>query len=179
MEIKSEVSVVILCKGRLKYLKETLPFTLSQEGLNYSVTVVDYGCPDNTFEELMDLNYPNLQLISVLEDTKFINRSHGRNIGAVNTTGKFLMFQDAEIFTPSFFLLWLKSHMEKGPYYLARAMQPCTHKQGTFMICREVFEKIRGFEESFQGWGSEEDDLYERAEQSYRHTHRLAHYDER
>jgi len=168
MEIKPEVSVVILCKGRLDYLRETLPYTLNQEGLLYSVTVVDYGCPDNTFEELMDLGYPNLQLIKVLGDTQFVNRSHGRNIGAMNTTGKFIMFQDAEITAPTFFLCWLKRQMEKEPYDLARATQPCPHKQGTFMVTRRAFEVVRGFDEQFEGWGSEEDDLFERVEKLYR-----------
>ncbi|MCP4153862.1 MAG: glycosyltransferase [bacterium] len=50
-----KISLVTACKGRLSYLKESLPTWLALEYEHFDIVVVDYDCPDGT-EEYINQN---------------------------------------------------------------------------------------------------------------------------
>ncbi|MEI7604066.1 MAG: glycosyltransferase [bacterium] len=85
------ISIVILNYNGLKYLKKTIPAILS---LNYQfieVIVVDNGSKDGSLEFIN--SYENVKVIN----NNINNYSIGKNIGALNSTGEFLLLLDNDI----------------------------------------------------------------------------------
>ena len=57
------VSIIPTCKGRLHHLRETLPSMLAQDYAgDWEIVVVDYDCPDGTFEWVKSLDHPRVQV---------------------------------------------------------------------------------------------------------------------
>ena len=54
-------SIITTCKGRLHHLRRTLPCMLAQGcDFAYEVVVVDFGCPQGTFDFCRGLDVRNL-----------------------------------------------------------------------------------------------------------------------
>ena len=153
--------IITTCKGRLGQLKQTLPAMLNQPHTP-TVTVVDYGCPDGTFEWCRAQRHPRLQVIQVHDNVDVFCRCRAKNIGAVRSPASVLCFVDADaLLDPR----WLRTI---GRLFSAGAKLGLVHPMtddatGTYAIHSEVFHHIRGYDESLRGWGFEDSDLYARA----------------
>jgi glycosyltransferase involved in cell wall biosynthesis len=91
-------SVIVPCKGRLHHLRRTLPNMLAQQcDFGYEVIVVDYSCPQETYDWCCGLNVRNLTVLKVLDDAESFNHSRCRNCGACNAVGSVLAFVDADV----------------------------------------------------------------------------------
>jgi glycosyltransferase involved in cell wall biosynthesis len=165
-------SIIVPCKGRLHHLRRTLPNMLAQRcEFPYEVIVVDFDCPQGTFDWCRELNVRNLVALKVVDGAKLFNHSRSRNCGASLGQGAVLAFVDADV--------------RMAPEWLRKATRPiCTGSAGlvtvgsgsakgcqccgTFAISAELFHTLRGYDEALQGWNSEDLDLYGRAEQRAR-----------
>ena len=89
--MSEEASIVVTCKGRLHHLRRTLPSMLAQCcPFAFEVIVVDFGCPQGTFDWCRGLDVRNLVALKVLDDTDDFHLSRARNCGASVAQGRCL-----------------------------------------------------------------------------------------
>lgn len=153
--------IVVTCKGRLEHLKRSLPISLSHPDWPL-VTVVDYGCPEGTFDWCVSLDHPRLQAIQVLDNTYPFSRTRAKNIGAVRTPTSVLCFVDADCLLDRKWLQCIGESFETG-HDICLVDPMVDDASGTYAIRSTLFHGIRGYDESLADWGYEDSDLYIRA----------------
>lgn len=197
-----KISIVVLCKGRLHHLKETLPSLVSQDlqGLaDYEVLVVDYGCPDGTYSWCREQSAPNLRCVRVDRDTLPLNKCRARNFGALCTNADWLLLLDADLIIPPDLLYRaVLACRESGRKWLLPAVQgkavslpPDDSRfwfpepifagppsRGDFVavakfVAADLFHQIKGYDELLPGWGYEDADLALRLYNATDRTHYL------
>jgi|6_EtaG_2_1085325.scaffolds.fasta_scaffold00989_22 hypothetical protein len=123
-EPTKDVAIVVTCKGRLDYLKDTLPKMCSQDTrdtFTYRVVLVDYGCPDGTFEYFHRNPLPNLRVIKVEDKTDYFNLSRARNCGVMLADANIINFSDADTLVEP---LWLYNITKPIRYDRAHVVNP-------------------------------------------------------
>lgn len=149
----AQLCYITTCKGRLEHLKQTLPRVVNQPDV--SCVVVDYDCPDKT-TDWVTANYPQVTVVRVTGETGF-NPARARNLGAQAATAPWLAFFDADILWSPELAATVIPRLQAGHFYRA---QPVTHQTWGSIICeRQDFKAVGGYDEAFQGWGGEDDDL--------------------
>ncbi|MCG6659878.1 glycosyltransferase [Halomonas campisalis] len=154
------VSFITTCKHRLHHLQQTLPL-LIEAGAD-EIIVVDYGCPQQTRAWVAE-HYPQVKVVHVDDDPGF-NLARARNLGAAQATGDWLVMIDADICIQPGWLAWQREHLTPHCFYRAAPVAGKRDKEtwGTCICPRRWFERLGGYDEAFQGWGGEDDDLYRR-----------------
>lgn len=150
------LSIVTCCKGRLKYLKQTLPTFVAQAASE--VVVVDYDCPEKTGEWVAS-HFPDVRLVTLVGAPIF-NASRARNLGAEHARAPWLLFCDADdLLSPSFSSDVL-SLVEPGTYQ--RTLR--RNKPGPIPLACEAatFGAVGGYDDAMQGWGMEDVELITR-----------------
>lgn len=155
-----ELSFITVCKGRLDYLKQTLPLLAAQTGTE--TIVVDYACPQGTRSWVRD-NFPGVKIVPVDDDPGFC-LPRGRNLGARAAAAGRLCFIDADIKVRAGFTDWLRGNFRPRHFYRGSPLAPDIW--GTVVCPAEDFAAIGGFDEAMRGWGGEDDDLYMRLDDS-------------
>lgn len=151
------ISVIIPCKNRLNHLAETFPLVKKMEG-EKEIIVVDYNCPMGT-SEFINATYPGVAKVVKAEvGASDWNLSHSRNLGYKESAGDALLFIDADTKVRSNFLV--QHPLTQGEFYTGSWL----HGSGCCYIWREDFEKVKGYNEALEGWGTEDYDLYRRLE---------------
>jgi hypothetical protein len=156
-------SAVTVCKNRLNDLVVTLP-RLDSAGFD-EVILVDYGCPQNSGDWARD-HHPKVKILRYAADAGF-NASRARNIGGKAASSDWIFFVDADIVINPGFIPYLKKHVKESNYY--RTKKYPGNKRigyGSFVVARDDFLRINGFDEVFSGWGCEDDDIFYRLDMS-------------
>lgn len=152
----SLISVITTCKGRLEHLRITLPTFANLPGVE--VVVVDFDCPQRT-AGWVRAEFPTVKVAEVRERPRF-NIAEARNIGARHAWAPWLLFLDADVFIrPEAFgdpSHWLR------PNCFFQVEPRTGDLWGTVLASREAFDAIGGYDEAFEGWGSEDLDFTER-----------------
>lgn len=152
------LTAVITCKGRLDQLQQSLPRLAGQDGL--AVILVDYGCPDQA-GDWAALHYPQVQVVRGPSGPHF-NIAHARNLGAAQALTPWLVFVDADVLVGTTFAVDLVEQLREGAFLQP---VPCPHGLSGLLVCRrDDFLRIGGYDEVFQGWGTEDRDLCARLE---------------
>jgi hypothetical protein len=147
------LSVVVPCKGRLHHLKLTAPALLAQPEVEY--ILVDYSCPDRCGDYARQ-HWPRAKVVDVPGE-KYFNLSRARNIGVREAKAPWLAILDADnVVSPDFAQRVLTLLHDES--VLLRSEQ----NSGTLVCRRKAFHQAGGYEESFEGWGSEDCDLTRR-----------------
>lgn len=144
------ISFVVPVKGRLDQLQVTLPRLVGQA--DSEVIVVDYDCPDGTRDWVVS-TFPAVRVVHVAHAPAF-NVARARNLGAAHARGEWLCFLDADTLLESAFHNHAKSSLRAGTYATLAPDQP-----GQVVCLAGDFRAIGGFDETFEGWGCEDDDL--------------------
>lgn len=156
-----QITTIIPCKGRLHHLKDTID-VIARQSIAHEVVIVDYDCPDGTYQWAQTLPYPNVRAVKA--DTKGsdkFNLSRARNEGVRNSKGDILFFCDADtLLSPVFLSIHLSKPIE-GFFYCGWGYGEST---GNLIVQRAVFEQVRGYNEALKGWGFEDIDIYNRME---------------
>ncbi len=148
----AELTYITTCKGRLAHLKQTLPRAVAQ---GWPCVVVDYSCPEGT-GDWVAANYPNVTVVRVEAEAQF-RAAKARNAGAAMAQTPWLGFFDADILLDANFAATIRPLLEAGRFYRA---SPATRQTWGSVICaREDFAAIGGYDETYTGWGAEDDDL--------------------
>jgi glycosyltransferase involved in cell wall biosynthesis len=168
-------SIIVPCKGRLHHLRRTLPNMLAQEcEFSYEVIIVDYSCPQGTYDWCRDLDVRNLTVLKVLDAADTFNHSRARNCGANAAAGSVLAFVDADVRLESDWLQRATRPIRAGRADLVTVSsgggKGC-QCMGTCAISVDLYRDIRGYDEALQGWNSEDTDLYARAERRATRAH--------
>lgn len=155
-----EIAFITTCKGRLHHIKETLPLIAALSPAE--IIVVDYDCPDKT-GDWIEANMPGIKVLRVEDDAGFC-LPRARNLGAAMTSAPWLCFIDADIKVRGDWLSWMQENLVSGHFYRAAMTEGKRQEDsyGTVICPRSAFEAIGGYDETFRGWGGEDDDLYVR-----------------
>lgn len=152
------ISIIVPCKKRLKHLKATIKRFINQTYKDKEVIIVDYNCPENTIGYVLR-NHRQAKVIRADVGENDWNLSASRNLGYRHSQGEILLFLDADTLLNIDFLA--RTIIEKGTFITGNNYAP--HEVcGCCMVWREDFEKVKGYNEAMQGWGSEDIDLYQR-----------------
>jgi N-terminal domain of galactosyltransferase len=144
--------------GRIDQLKQTLGCSANQ--VNCSCVLVDYSCPQGT-GDWAETHFPAVRVLRLSRRTEF-NASIARNFGAGVSDAPWLCFVDADVaISPSFADVVVPKLVAGGFYRI-----PSTDggAGGTFVCARADFERVGGYDETYRGWGEEDNDLYDALE---------------
>jgi len=162
-------SIITTCKGRLDHLKKTFPCMIFQRGVtDFEVIIVDYGDPDQCWrwilEESKRSDFHQLKIVRVLDKTDLWNPGRARNIGFRHSIGRYILFIDADIIMGFRVLERIEKLMKPEVGILRRDIfnRDNSGLVGTFVIRRNLFERVRGYNELGIGWCCEDVDLYQR-----------------
>lgn len=158
------ISIIIPVKNRLRHLMSTLHYTRKQSKVDYEIIIVDYTCPDDTYGWLCEGFKDDKKIIPVkveVEENEW-NLSAARNQGYKMSNGEILCFIDADTCITHDFL---SHHLKKmnPSVFISGTINWCS---GCCIINKSDFELARGYNETLEGWGSEDLDLYNRLEKS-------------
>ena len=154
----NDIDIVITCMGRLQHLQESLPLALAQKHAN--CIVVDYSCPDHCGEWIEENNL-DAQVVRV-PGQKYFNLSQARNIGAAAGKAPWILFLDADMLLDAEATSAICPLLTTDDLFLFEILEPGSGVMGSCLCKRETFEQIGGYDEIFQGWGREDEDLYAR-----------------
>jgi glycosyltransferase involved in cell wall biosynthesis len=104
MNQHAKISLVTTCKGRLSYLKESIPTWLTFDYPNYEIVVVDYDCPEGTSEfinkekrnYLKKSKVKDIRVVKV-ENKPYFNLNDARSRGINQAEGELVLMIDSDI----------------------------------------------------------------------------------
>lgn len=147
------ISFVVSSKNRLDHLRRTLPTLIAQPDSN--TIVVDYACAQES-GAWAAATYPTARVVRVEQATDF-NKARASNLGAAQASGQWICFVDADVLLAADFFAVASAQLRPGTFLRFSAQTP-----GLVICSREDFRAIGGFDETFVGWGCEDDDLQTR-----------------
>ncbi len=148
-----DLTYITTCKGRLSHLQQSLPRIAEQP--HVECVVVDYGCPERC-GDWVEAHFQNVKVVRT-GPTNGFNASHARNIGAAAARTPWLAFFDADILIDPTFSIRVVPALQVGSFYRSHHV---TYQTWGSLIChRSDFERVGGYDETYAGWGSEDDDL--------------------
>jgi glycosyltransferase involved in cell wall biosynthesis len=154
----ADLSIITTCKGRLDQLTETLPRLAAQT--DCEVILIDYDCPDGAAQWAHEA-CPTVRIVSAPTRPRF-NVSDARNLGAAVATSPWLMFLDADVVAVEGLAQRLLALATPGSFRIAdpRPSELC----GAILVAAGDYHRAGGFDEAFQGWGSEDLEFLARLE---------------
>lgn len=154
------IAFITICKGRLHHLRESLPLMAAQAP--DELIVVDYSCPDGA-GDWVEAAVPQARVVRVSGQAGF-NASRARNAGAAAATSDWLFFVDADILMAPNMLESLRAGVAPGRFYrpFPKRTRVSSQIYGSFCCRREDFEQLGGYDPVIEGWGYEDQDMYER-----------------
>lgn len=157
---KKTAALVMVCKGRLAHLQQSLPRVAAIDGLQ--VIVVDDDCPQHA-GDWVEHNYPGVQVVRPPSPVPF-NLARARNLGAATVAAPWIVFMDADVLVAPEFSKWLEQRRDPDCFYCNDRAVP--ELSGSFVCTTRSFKAAGGYDENFRGWGGEDSDLYRRLEQA-------------
>lgn len=157
---KKTAALVMVCKGRLAHLQQSLPLVAAIDDLQ--VIVVDDDCPEQA-GEWVEQNYPHVQVVRPAAPLPF-NLARARNLGAAAVDAPWIVFMDADVLVRPAFSNWLAERRDPDRLYCNSRSVPELY--GSFVCTTQAFKAVGGYDEYFRGWGGEDSDLLRRLEQA-------------
>jgi glycosyltransferase involved in cell wall biosynthesis len=147
------LTFIVTAKARLDHLQATLPSLLQQPGC--CSIVVDYDCPQDT-KTWIEQHHPDVEVVHVHPRPEF-NASEARNRGALAAKTEWLCFLDADVFIAPHFYDSVRPLLDTPCFVRFERLTP-----GLSICRREDFLSVGGFDDTFRGWGCEDDDFLTR-----------------
>ncbi len=155
------LSLITTCKGRLGHLRQTLPLMAAQ-GAEVEVVMVDFDCPEGAGAWARSAQ-PQAVVIQARDRPQF-SAAEARNLGAAAATAPWLFFIDADVQAHGAVAAEILPRLAPGEYLIP---EPRTRGLwGAVVVAAADFQRIGGYDEAFQGWGGEDDDLLLRLDQA-------------
>ncbi|HUN46623.1 MAG TPA: galactosyltransferase-related protein, partial [Stellaceae bacterium] len=154
----TSVAIITTCKGRLGFLKQTLPAMVAT---GFPVTVVDYDCPEGT-GDFVAANFPGVDVVRV-KDKPLFNLAEARNIGAQQTASTALAFIDSDMLLSTRFAE-TAVNLDFETAFFTASPSGRGDLTGQCLVASQVFQKVGGYDSIMVGWGYEDADLYARLE---------------
>jgi len=145
-----DVTLVTVCMNRESFLLQSY-----KSWLNYGFTniiVVDWSS-DINLQEIEELN--KLVKIIRVDGQKEFHGSKSRNFGAKFVTTKYVMFIDSDVKIASNLNIF-----EVKNCFFRGGLPNDRHTLGTFFVEVSNFKRVNGFNESMNGYGYEDEDIF-------------------
>jgi glycosyltransferase involved in cell wall biosynthesis len=156
------ISAITTCKGRLAHLKQTLPSLMALP--DCEVVVVDYDCPQGAGAWVQSA-FPAAKVVRV-RDRPHFKVAEARNRGVAEATAPWLFLIDADVAVEPTFVAAIAPLLLPGVFLRPT---PLLHElYGTLVVASSDLAEIGGYDEVFEGWGSEDVDLVRRLESTGR-----------
>ena len=157
------VSCCTVCMGRLHHIKETLPRNLKSH-LNWhgEFVLLDYNSQDG-LREWVETNLEDEIMSGRLtyyrtEDPQNFHMAHAKNVAHRVAKNEVVCNLDADNYVDAEFSQYLTDLFKKHPNSITRGFG----EHGFFgrvAVLKEHFERLRGYDEDFEGWGYDDEDL--------------------
>lgn len=173
----NRISICTVCMNRLFHVRETLPVNI-QENIgfpNIEFVLLDYNSSDG-LEEWVRANmmqYIKSGILKYYRTTEpvYFSMSHSKNMISKLASGDILCMMDGDNYAGVNYAGWINSvFVEKGDNSVVSAFTPeglrYIDMGGKITFHRHLFSKVRGFDESFAGYGMDDKDLLVRLEKA-------------
>ncbi len=156
------IHVVVTCMGRLKFLRRTAPTVLAHPGPRYCL--VDYSCPDRCGEWLQSAFASDCETgragIEYVPGQVQFNKAKALNTGArrvIADGAEYICFLDADTIVKAELFDWLPTRLTSGRFLIVALNHgyDVPSLTGALVVGARDFETVAGFDESFEGRGSE------------------------
>jgi glycosyltransferase involved in cell wall biosynthesis len=155
-------SIITTCKGRLAHLRQSLPRSIAQA--DCETIVVDADCPDGAAAAVAR-DFPTALVVTLHDDSPFLNVARARNRGAAAATGEWLVFLDADIVVAADFTPRLQQLLKPGTIFrFGPSKGRIQGTNGSCILHRDDFAAVAGYDEAMECYGGEDNDLYFRLE---------------
>lgn len=162
------ITVVIPVRDRLGHAQQSSASWLEQELPPFlherlRVLVVDYGCPQETFDWVCDQRNPRLDGLNVLDAGDQYHYTRPRNIGLRAARPGVLISTDADMIIDNRQILiqsW--SAMLARRFWSLRVFHGRGHIPLPLLMRRIAWVYARGYDEAMSGWGFEDVDMHRR-----------------
>lgn len=177
-------SIITAFRNRdLERVRNSLDSLASQINQNFELIFVDYGSDEEVRTTVRPIveSYPFVTYIYNETRGMFWNRSHALNTGIRRAKGEITVLWDIDLMVEPAFLQKLEEQIDYRNtftthrcYYLPEDATQENYKQesllgrsqhayvGLCTVATDVLQQIEGFDEFFQVWGVEDEDLYKR-----------------
>lgn len=159
-----KVSIIIPVKGRLEHLKQVLPTVLKQSHTDFEVIIVDYNCPDKTFEYVRE-NFNDERIVlckaNVKENEWSLSAARNYGFKQSDPNAPVVLFLDADAMLGEDFLKEALLRLVDGSFMNGWGFGDGT---GCCLMWRRDFVSINGYNEELKSWGWEDIELYKRLE---------------
>lgn len=165
-----KLSFLTACMDRLHHLKETYLYNISQSKsiskCDVEFVLLNYNSSDD-IDEWVKLNTQNLDIefkYLKLENAKYYSPSIAKNILGKNATGDLMCWLDADNYTENGFVKFVENSFSDNFDQIMKVTwsQANAGTIGRIVCSKANFMKIRGYDESFVGWGYEDVDFIDR-----------------
>jgi glycosyltransferase involved in cell wall biosynthesis len=161
-----KISICTTCMGRLQHLQETLPKNLVNINKydNIEVVLLDYNSKDG-LEEWVKENYLDLierkRLVYIkTTEPEYFNMSHAKNMAHKYATGDILCNIDADNYIMPDYIPKIIRFFSENKNTVLKPNSNSKGNGGRISVSREMFHKIRGYDENTNGWGNEDQDFF-------------------
>jgi len=160
---RPRISFCTTCMGRLHHLRRTLPTSIEQtRGHSRQFAVLNYGSRDGLGDWVRDNLREHLRTGLVkykrLDWPRYFQMSHAKNVAHRMGDGEILCNLDADTYAVEGYCGRVEKEFADNPHKVVRCTQ-----YGKVAIRAVDFHRLRGYDESFTGWGNEDGDLARRA----------------
>ena len=180
------ISIIIPYRNReVMRVKRCLESLLFQSYKSFEVVLVDSGSDNGISKEISELTEYYTFCQYVFTDTRGMiwNRSYALNVGARLSIGNILLMADIDlIFEPDFLFKISALNFEKNFYnyrclYLpegynyknddwsklnTKEYKNSGNSRGLLIVSKKDFDQVNGYDEYYQQWGIEDDDIDKR-----------------
>lgn len=166
-ERRRNLWLTVPCKGRLAFVEQSLPTFIRQPGV--VCCLVDYDCPERCgdWAEASHREAVRAGRLVVVRaaDRPLFNKSAAHNLGAqraLTDGATHVIFADADTLLAPGFSDWLQPRLDDRRFWIA-ALRPdgCDELSlfGLLVAPAAALRATHGYDERFEGWGSEDLDL--------------------
>jgi len=161
------LSIVTTCKGRLENLKKSFASVCEVDfGCHIEYVLVDYDCPDKAGQYFKKVEVPEQVSLTLqfVAPAPYFNPSKARNSGAFTAVADYLLFVDADTILTQEYVDDAVKPVLNGVYEYShvRMCPEASEKFGTLCVPYDHFSAIRGYDQSLENWGKEDEDIYNR-----------------
>lgn len=166
-----KISFCTTCMGRAHHLRETLPANLANNSdVDTEFVVLNYNSKDDLAEWMRKFlaTNPLASRVAYFHErtAKFFDPRHAKNVAHLLATGDVLVNMDADNFTGPGYAAKLAGMFSENPNVCVTSDFKASSLTGKIALSKENFLRLRGYDESFTGWGAEDPDLVLRFDRS-------------